>query len=189
MRTKLGLVLLVAGCTSSPTDHKLPSASLTPRADTAATSIACGDAIAFDGDATTDLTYGFSYNSAGEMIHADGVYAAGGPDDEVAYTWDASGDFTGMNENNGFGGSQSVINESYDPTNGLTDYATSWRLAGLQRRLGLRDERVRRAVAARPRGDHRDRSGAVWLHARLRRRWPAHVGRAGYRRPDLVHLR
>ncbi len=129
MRTKLGLVLLVASCTSSSTtDFKLPSASLTPRADTATMTVACGDAIAWDGDATPDLTYAFSYNASGELTHADGVYAAGGPDDQIDYTWDANGDFTHMNESNG--SYQSTINETYDPTNGLTDYATSWSSQG-----------------------------------------------------------
>jgi YD repeat-containing protein len=119
-----GFALIAAGCTSSSPDaSKVPGASLTPRADTAA-AVACGDSVAWYGDASPDLVYSFTYNAADELVHANGVFAAGGANDVIDYTWDAAGNFTGMTE--GDGSYQNTITAAYDTTNGMTDYATSY---------------------------------------------------------------
>ncbi len=126
MRAGFGLVLFAVGCTSSPADHKLPSARLTPHLDSATASVACGEDVAWNGDATPDERFAFTYDSNGFLTHADGAFAAGGPNESIDYSYDMAGDFTHMLDANGYGGSQSEITADYDATNGLVDYAWSY---------------------------------------------------------------
>src|SRR5579863_211423 len=125
MRICLALTLFAAACTAAGTDSKLPSASFTPHAQNAIdTSVACGDSVAYNGDTSPDVNYAYTYNAAGELVHAEGVFTAGGPDDAIDYGYDAAGDFTSMNEVDGSAGSK--ISATYDATNGMTDYNESW---------------------------------------------------------------
>ena len=129
MTTKaIGLVVLAVGCTQAPADHKLPSASITPHLDTVQSTVACGDDIALYGATTPDVRYTYTYNPAGQLAHADGVYSAGGTNDAIDYAYDGAGNFTHMVETHGFGDSQVEITADYDPTNGLLDY--TWDYAG-----------------------------------------------------------
>jgi YD repeat-containing protein len=121
MRKEFGFLLLAVGCASSPSDHKLPSATFTPHLDSTPAANPCGDDIAFYGDPSPDLRYAFTYDGNGLVTHAEGVFTAGGPDDAIDYTWDASDNLTHMLEANGSNGS-TEITAAYDATNGLTSY-------------------------------------------------------------------
>jgi hypothetical protein len=121
--TKTALALFVAaGCGTSPdSDAKLPSASFTPHLDTTATPVACGDNVALYGDTTPDLVYAFAYDSNGMISHAEGVYAAGGPDETTDYTWSGY-NMTHMLDQNGWGSARTEITATYDSSSDLTDY-------------------------------------------------------------------
>ena len=124
MTKAYGFVLLAAACTSAPSEHKLPSATLTPHLDSAPTTSPCGEDVAWNGDTTPDIRYAFSYDGNGLLVHADGVVTAGGPDDVYDYTYDAAENLTHMAEVYGtYGGTD--ITAAYDPTNGLTSYSWS----------------------------------------------------------------
>jgi YD repeat-containing protein len=127
---RIGLVLFTVGCSTSPADHMLPSARLTPHLDSATSTIACGEDVAWNGDATPDERFGFTYDGNGFLTHADGAFAAGGTNESIDYSYDAAGDFTHMVDSNGFGGSSSEITADYDATNGLVDYAWSYAAPG-----------------------------------------------------------
>jgi YD repeat-containing protein len=125
MRLCLALTLFAAACTAANDPTKLPSASLSPHLQNAQdTTVACGDSVAFNGDSSPDLSYAYTYNAAGELSHAEGAWTAGGPDDKVDYAYDANGNMTNMTEADGTT-SGSVITETFDATNGLTDYTWS----------------------------------------------------------------
>ena len=121
MRAGLTLSLLVAGCTSG-TDHPLPSATFTPHLDSQTTTVACGDDIALYGATSPDLRYRYTYDPAGQLVHATGAYAAGGTDDAIDYTYDATGNMTHLLETRGWGDARVEIAAGYDATNGLVDY-------------------------------------------------------------------
>jgi hypothetical protein len=119
---KLGWIVFAAGCTSSPPSHQIPSASITPHLDSAATDVACGEDIALNGAATPDLRYTFGYDASGLLVHADGAYAAGGANDSIDYGYDAADNFTHMLETRGFGDSRVEITADYDSGSHLLDY-------------------------------------------------------------------
>jgi YD repeat-containing protein len=122
MRTRLGLALFIFGCTS-PSEHKLPSASITPHLDARPTDAACGDDVSLYGAATPDLSYTYDYDNAGRMVHATGVYAAGGANDDVTYSYDNLDRMTGMLETRGWGDTRYQITADYDTLGQLVDYA------------------------------------------------------------------
>jgi YD repeat-containing protein len=127
MTKTYGFVLLAAACTAAPSEHKLPSATLTPHLDSTPTTNPCGEDVAWNGDTTPDMRYAFSYDGNGLLVHADGVETAGGPDDVYDYTYDGNENMTNMVETFGtYGGTN--ITAAYDPTNGLTNYtwASTW---------------------------------------------------------------
>ncbi len=131
MRGGFGLVLFTIGCTSSsPADHKLPSARLAPHLDSSTAAIACGEDVAWNGDATPDERFAFTYDANGFLTHADGAYTAGGANESIDYSYDADGNFTHMLDANGAGGSQSEIAADYDATDGLVDYSWSYAAPG-----------------------------------------------------------
>jgi len=121
MRT-LGFALLVCGCTSSD-DRKLPSASFTPHLDSNESSVACGDDVALFGATTPDLRYTFTYNAAGALTHADGVYTAGGANDTIDYQYNATGYMTHMLQTRAWGDAQVEITAQYDGSDNLITYA------------------------------------------------------------------
>nr|HEX4317971.1 hypothetical protein [Kofleriaceae bacterium] len=129
MRTILGLALVstaaACGVTTPDADHKLPSASLTPHPQSADIAVACGDDVTWNADVTPDAHYAYTYNAAGQLVHEEGVYAAGYANDEVDFSYDAAGDFTHMQDSDGSGGWTSTIDAAYDAVNGMTDYATA----------------------------------------------------------------
>lgn len=118
----LAFVLLAAGCASSPSEHLVPSARLTPHLRPAATAVACGDDVALYGSATPDIRYGFTYDAAGQLSHADGVYAAGGSDDAIDYSYDAQGSLTHLLESRAWGDTRVELTAAYDGAENLTDY-------------------------------------------------------------------
>jgi YD repeat-containing protein len=132
MRTQLGLglgfVMLAAACSSqAPSDNKLPGASITPQPQTDTQDESCGDIVEFGSDTTPDLTYTNTFDATtGEQTGAVGVYAWGGSNDNIAYSWDAHGNWTGMTESNAPGDVQETVSVSYDANQDLIDYATSW---------------------------------------------------------------
>jgi YD repeat-containing protein len=121
----LGFALLPSACTSSDAPAILPGATVTPHLKSLATAVACGDDVAFYGDASPDIRYTYTYNSAGFVTQATGVYAAGGPNDSIDYTWDAAENFTHYLETNGPDQSRVEIAAAYDASNDLTDYTWS----------------------------------------------------------------
>jgi YD repeat-containing protein len=128
MRHGIGLVVCLGACLvacTSPSEKKLPSASITPHLDVAATDAACGDDIMLYGAATPDLSYTYDYDSAGRMFHATGVYAAGGANDDVTYTYDNLDRMTGMVETRGWGDTRYEIAADYDTLGELVDYTWS----------------------------------------------------------------
>ena len=127
MRPRLDLALFIFGCTS-PAEHKLPSASITPHLDARPTDAACGDDLALYGAATPELSYTYDYDSAGRMNHATGVYAAGGSNDDVTYTYDNLDRMTGMVETRGWGDTRYQITADYDTLGNLVDYV--WDASG-----------------------------------------------------------
>lgn len=122
MRLSLGLALFIFGCTS-PSDHKVPSASITPHLDARPTDAACGDDISLYGAATPDLSYTYGYDNAGRMVHATGVYAAGGSNDDITYGYDNLDRMTSMVETRGWGDTRYQITADYDTLGNLVDYA------------------------------------------------------------------
>jgi YD repeat-containing protein len=116
-----GFVLLAAACTSSPQEHKLPSATLTPHLSAAPTAQPCGDDVAWNGDTSPDIRYAFTYDNNGLLTHSDGVVTAGGPDDVTDYAYDSNGDLTHLLDVYGTYG-RTEITAAYDPTNGLDNY-------------------------------------------------------------------
>jgi YD repeat-containing protein len=127
MRQGFGLVICLAACTS-PSEKKLPSASITPHLEARASDAACGDDIALYGATTPDLSYTYDYDSAGRMFHATGVYAAGGANDDVTYTYDNLDRMTGMVETRGWGDTRYEIGADYDTLGELVDY--TWTASG-----------------------------------------------------------
>jgi hypothetical protein len=119
-KTAFALLFAAAGCTSD-SDAKLPSAQFTPHLDTTASPIACGDDVALYGDTTPDLRYAYTYDTAGLLSHAEGVFTAGGADETTDYTWSGY-NMTHMLDQNGWGSARTEINESYDGSSNLTDY-------------------------------------------------------------------
>jgi len=130
MRKGIALVIFATACSGSSSSHKLPSATLTRHLDARDSAVACGDDIALNGKATPDARYTYAFDGNGVVVHADGVFTAGGPNDAIDYTYDADYNLTHMVETRGFGDSQSEILAAYDPTNGLTDYNWSWSQGG-----------------------------------------------------------
>jgi len=106
-RIGFGFAIFVVGC-ASPQDQKLPGMSITPHLESTPANAACGD----------DIT--------------PGVFAAGGPDDSIDYSYDTAGNFTHMVEEHGWGDSQSEIIASYDGSNNLLDYSWSYTQADYQ---------------------------------------------------------
>lgn len=122
MRTSIAFLLFTVGCATSPSDHILPSASFTPHMEARTTSVACGDDVALYGSATPDIRYSFMYDAAGQLQHATGVYAAGGADDSIDYTWDAHGSMTHLLETRAWGDARVELTAGYDNAENLIDY-------------------------------------------------------------------
>jgi len=121
MRSGLGFAIFVVGCTSSATEHQLPSATNTPHLDSAPASVACGDDLALYGNTTPDVRYAYGYDGAGRISHITGAYAAGGPDAAIDYTWANDWNMTHMLEVHGWGDSRSEVTATYDGDN-LVNY-------------------------------------------------------------------
>jgi YD repeat-containing protein len=121
----LGFVLLPSACTSSDAPPVLPGVTVTPHVKSLATAVACGDDVAFYADATPDIRYTYTYDSAGLVTSSTGVYTAGGPNDSIVYTWDAAENFTHYLETNGPDQSTVEIAAAYDASSDLTDYTWS----------------------------------------------------------------
>lgn len=125
MRMRLGLVLFIFGC-ASPTEKRLPSASVTPRnANARPANAACGDAITLNGDTAPDLRYAYDYDGDGNLVHATGVYTAGGANDDVTYTYDNLDRMTHMLETRGWGDTRYEITANYDSLGQLVTYQTN----------------------------------------------------------------
>lgn len=121
---KLALVLLV-GC-SSP-EHKLPTATFTPHIASQETSVACGEDVAFNGDASWDLRYAFDYDSDGRLASGTGTWANATAVDTFAYTY-AGDNFTSYLYTSGWDNSQESVDATYDASNNMVGY--SWSYAG-----------------------------------------------------------
>jgi YD repeat-containing protein len=130
MQTKrftLGLVLVV-GCSSSPSDKQLPSATFTPHFEAqSASNVACGEDIAFYGNPSPDLTYAFAYDNQGRITAANGVWAYDGSTEDTLYTWNGW-NLTNMLSTSSYDGSTWEITAAYNAQNALTDY--TWEVAG-----------------------------------------------------------
>ncbi len=125
MRMRLGLVLFIFGC-ASPTEKKLPSAQVTPRnLDARPANAACGDAITFNGAATPDVRYAYDYDGDGNLVHATGVYTAGGANDDITYTYDNLDRMTHMLETHGYGDTRYEVIANYDSLGQLATYITN----------------------------------------------------------------
>jgi len=102
MRAGIGFAFVLIGCTSpADTEKHLPGATFTPHLDSRPADAACTDSIAFNGDATPDLVYTYSYDSNGWLSQATGVFTAGGPNDVITYSFNAFGEITHLLETNG----------------------------------------------------------------------------------------
>jgi len=125
MRLRLGLALFIFGgsfgCTS-PAEHKLPSASITPKLDSRPANAACGDDITLNGDTAPDLRYAYDFDGDGNLTHATGVYTAGGANDSIDYTYDNLDRMTHMLESRGWGDTRFEITADYDTLGELVDY-------------------------------------------------------------------
>ncbi len=122
-KTGLGLAVVLSACTASPTETLLPSATFTPHLESQASSVACGEDVAFNGSPTADLAYGFSYDAAGRITHAGGTWSDGTVD-SIDYGWNGD-NFAHMLSVSGYG-SQSEIAANYDVSNNLVDYTWSY---------------------------------------------------------------
>jgi len=116
-----GCALLLAGCSTSPTDNPLPSATNTPHLQSLVTNVACGQDIAFYGSPTPDLRYTFTYDSGARLTHAEGVWVESGTIDTSDLTW-AGDNLTHMISTSGWDGSESEVDAHYDAANNLVDY-------------------------------------------------------------------
>jgi len=123
MRTRLGLALFIFGCTS-PAEHKLPSASITPTIESNPAGAACGDALMLNGGTTPDLRYAYDYDGAGNLTQATGVYTAGGANDVVTYNYDNLDRMTHLLETRGWGDTRYEVTADYDTLGQLIDYIT-----------------------------------------------------------------
>ena len=125
MRMRLGLVLFIFGC-ASPTEKKLPSASVTPRTlDARPANAACGDEITLNGGTAPDLRYAYDYDGDGNLVHATGVYTAGGANDDITYTYDNLDRMTHLLETRGWGDTRYEITANYDSLGQLVTYLTN----------------------------------------------------------------
>jgi len=122
-RLPLGLALFIFGCTS-PAEHKLPSASITPKLEARPANAACGDDITLYGDPSPDLRYTYDYDADGNVTHATGVYTGGGANDDVTYTFDNLDRMTHMLETRAWGDTRYEITADYDSLGELVDYIT-----------------------------------------------------------------
>lgn len=89
------LCVALAAC-GTPPDRKLPGASPTPPLAARPDSIACGQDIAPALGAPPTARYRFAYDDRARLVMATGTFAAGGPDDIVAYSYDNLGHMTHM---------------------------------------------------------------------------------------------
>lgn len=124
MRTFIFSVLLV-GCSAS--EPKLPSATFTPHLESRQASVACGADVAYNGNATWDLRYAYTYDSGGRLVAGSGTWAAPNSNvvDTFAYTY-AGDNFTGYVYTSGWDGSQEAIDVDYDAADNMTNYTWSY---------------------------------------------------------------
>lgn len=121
---KLVFVLLI-GCSSS--EHKLPTATFTPHLTAQDASVACGEDVAFNGNATWDLRYAFAYDSEGRLSSGTGTWAHATAVDTFAYTY-AGENFASYAYTSGWDNSQETVDATYDAANNMVGYA--WSYAG-----------------------------------------------------------
>jgi len=79
--------LVVLAACHPASDHKLPSAAITPQVLARVAPTACGIDIAFDGNKAPDIRYRYTYDSFGRLARAVGTYTSG-TTETVEYTWD-----------------------------------------------------------------------------------------------------
>jgi hypothetical protein len=115
------LVALLVACNAPPA-HKLPGATPAHFVIRMAPPLACGDLVALDGDTSPDLTYAYSYDRFGDLVHATGVFAAGGPPDLVDQTYDNLGHTTHALETREASGARIEQTFDYDTLGELVDY-------------------------------------------------------------------
>ena len=121
-----GFALFVVGCTSSAPD-KLPGVARTPHLENAPASVACGDDVAFYGNPSPDIRYGYTFDGQGRLSHASGAYAAGGADQSIDYAWNGW-NMTHMLSTHGWNDATQWINATYDGDDLTTytwDYSTA----------------------------------------------------------------
>lgn len=138
MQTKLmASALLIAACSSSPTENPLPSATNTPHLQSMTTNVACGQDVAFYDSATPDLRYAFTYDAGARLLNADGVWLESGTVDTTDYTW-AGDNVTNILSTSGWDGSEEELTASYDAADNLLaytyaftspDYSDAWTYA------------------------------------------------------------
>ena len=129
-RTAIGLALVTAACSADSPEPKLPSATFAPHLEAQATSVACGQEIAFYGNATPDLRYAFVYDAAGRMTQANGVWLADGETETSSYTY--SGDKLASISSTSSYGAQASLLVTYDASDNLVGYDWSASAPGYQ---------------------------------------------------------
>jgi len=125
MRTEICFTFVMIGCTASAPDQQLPSATYTPHLDSQASSVACGDDVAFYGNTSPDLRYLFTYDAAGRLSHAAGAWANNGPTDSIDYQWSGN-NLTHMLSVSGWDSSSYEITAHYDASASLLDYTWAY---------------------------------------------------------------
>ena len=130
-KTSIGLAILVTACSEAPQEPKLPSATFTPHLESQAASVACGQDIAFYGNPSADLRYGFVYDNAGRMTQANGVWLADGSTENTVFTWSGN-NLTNMLATSSYDGSQSAITASYAADDSLLSYTWALTAPGYQ---------------------------------------------------------
>jgi YD repeat-containing protein len=122
MRRARALGVALGACTP-PASRALPGVSLTPRPEHAVAARACGDDVAFDGDAAPDVRYSFSYDELGRLVGEIGVYSAGGSDETIALSYDNLDHETSAADS--YPGGTTEIAYDYDTLGDLVDYTNA----------------------------------------------------------------
>lgn len=119
MRYLLLVALVACG---SPSQRDLPGASITPHLRGRPVTPACGYDVTYPGSDFAVVRYRFRYNAEGRLLHSQGSYRDGGPDDTVDYQYDNLGHRTHVLDNRGKLATKTEITENYNTLGDLIDY-------------------------------------------------------------------
>ena len=115
------LAIVLAAC-AQPGGPPLPGASLTRHFQRAVATRACGDDVAFDGDAAPDVRYSYSYDALGRLVGEIGSYAYSNADETIAFAYDNLDHEMHELDTYPLGGGSTEVTADFDTLGDLVDY-------------------------------------------------------------------